>query len=442
MTERHLIACGRAIVDGLARGATDILVEDGAIAAVAGPGALAARAAGAPVLDWRRRAVVPGTVNVHAHSFQSLLRGLGDDLPFLEWRDKAIYRYSPLLDPQALHTGALFAFGEMLLSGITTACDFFYVNDAGNQNAEAVIAAAARLGIRLVLARSFYDWEGAPRGYRESVAQATRNFEALRRAHPPDPRRMVSVHAAPHSLHGASREMIVAAAGAARDAGVPWHIHLAQERYQVDDSLTLYGKRPLFALADMEALDERMVAVHGCWFDGGERKLLAERKGALAYTPGSNMFLGDGITDIVDLRALGVSVGLGTDGGCSNSRLSIFDEMRACALLQKVSRTNAQAISAEKCFAMGTRLGGEILGLPVGRLVAGERADLVGLDLDDPSLWPEQALAKNVVYSLSSRAVREVMVDGRVVVKQGTLASVDLAEIAARVRTLPGSWGS
>ena len=101
-----------------------------------------------------------------------------------------------------------------------------------------------------------------------------------------------------------------------------------------------------------------MIAVHGCWFDAGERALLAERGGSLAYCPGSNMFLGDGVTDLVDLVARGVPVGLGTDGGCSNNRVSVFDEMRTAALLQKVHRTDGQAIDAETCFALGTRTAG------------------------------------------------------------------------------------
>src|SRR5262249_20496644 len=223
-------------------------------------------------------------------------------------------------------------------------------------------------------------------------------------------------------------------------AGVPLHIHRAEERYQVEDSLARYGARPLFAVDGWGVLDERLVAIHGCWFDDAERRLLAERGAALVYNPNSNMFLGDGVTDVVDLRALGVRVALGTDGGCSNSRVSIFDEMRACALLQKVTRQNGQAITAEKCFAMGTRAGGEVLGLPIGRIAPGHRADLVALDLGDPSLWPVQSLVKNVVYSLSSRAVRDVMVDGRIVVADGRLTAVPLEEIRERVGKLTGSW--
>jgi len=120
--------------------------------------------------------------------------------------------------------------------------------------------------------------------------------------------------------------------------------------------------------------------------------------------------------------------------------VSVFGEMRMTALLQKVARTDGQAIDAEDCFAMGTRLGGEVLGLPVGRIAPGHRADLVAIDLGDPSLWPVQALAKNAVYALSPRAIRHVMVDGEVVVRDGQLVRVDLQEIRDRVRRLTGDW--
>jgi 5-methylthioadenosine/S-adenosylhomocysteine deaminase len=436
---KSLVTCDRAIVEGVVRGPTAILVdEDGAIEKVGDPAAI--EAAGARRIDWSGRAVVAGTVNAHNHSFQSLLRGFGDDLPFLEWRDRALYRYSPRLGAKGLHTGALFAFGEMLLHGVTTVCDFFYLNDGGNENAAAVIDAARRLGMRIVLARCFYDWEGAPAAYRETVTGAVRHFEGLVKAYPRESRRRVAVHAAPHSLHGASREMIVAAAGCAHDAGVPLHIHLAEEKYQVDDALGRHGKRPLHAVAEMGVLGEDLVAVHGCWFDESERALLGEAGGSLAYNPNSNMFLGDGVTDVVDLRRRGVRIALGTDGGCSNSRVSVFDEMRACALLQKVHRLDGGAVTAEDCFEMGTRLGGEVLDLPVGRIAPGQRADLVALDLGDPSLWPVQSLAKNVVYSMSARAVSDVMVDGEIVVADRKLARVSVEEIRERVLSLTHDW--
>lgn len=440
-----LFIADRAVIDGVQRGATAVLAENGVILAVDSPAIVAAdaRSAGATTVRWPDRAMVPGTVNAHNHSFQSLLRGLGDDLPFLQWRDRALYKYSPLLSVDDLATGALLAFGEMLLHGVTTVCDFFYINHAGNDCAHAVIDAAQRLGIRMVMARCFYDWDGAPVAYRETIPEAVRNFEALSRSYPrgdAQGRHMVTIQPAPHSQHGATPAMIEAGAGCARDAGVPWHIHLAEEQYQVAQSLQRFGQRPMHAIAGLDVDVSNMIAVHTCWFDESERALLADRGGGLAYCPGSNMFLGDGVTDIVDLLARGVTLGLGTDGGCSNNRVSVFDEMRSAALLQKVHRIDGQAISAEACFAMGTAGGGALLRLPVGRIAPGYRCDLVAVDLADPSLWPPRYLEKNLVYALSSRAITDVVVDGTVAVQNRQLVHVDLQEIRRRVAHLTATW--
>jgi 5-methylthioadenosine/S-adenosylhomocysteine deaminase len=437
-----VITADAAVLDDGARGKTCVLAIDGRIERVGDPDVVFAdaRAATATRIDWARRALVPGTVNTHNHSFQSLLRGIGDDLPFLEWRDKALYRYSPRLGPDGMGTAALFAFGEMLLHGVTTVCDFYYLNAQGNDNATATIEAARRLGMRIVLARCFYDWDGAPAAYRETIPQAVANFESLAKRYQDRERFLTAVQPAPHSQHGATPAMIEAGAGCARDAGVPWHIHLAEEQYQVAQSLERFGQRPLHAIAALPVDMSNMIAVHGCWFDASERALLAERAGSLAYCPGSNMFLGDGVTDIVDLVAKNVRIGLGTDGGCSNNRVSVFDEMRMAALLQKVHRTDGQAIAAETCFRLGTRTAGETLRLPVGRITPGFRCDLVALDLDDPSLWPTQALEKNVVYSLSPRAVTDVVVDGVEVVRDRRLQNVPLDEIQARVAELTHEW--
>jgi 5-methylthioadenosine/S-adenosylhomocysteine deaminase len=431
-----LLTSDVALVDGALRERFAVRIAGGDIVATGARAEL--ELDGEPVVDLGRRAMLPGTVNAHNHSFQSLLRGFGDDLPFLEWRDKALYRFSPRLGTDGIYTGALFAFAEMALHGVTTVCDFFYLNDGGNDNARAVIAAARALGLRVVLARCFYDWDGAPAMYRESVQQAHDHFVALHDEFAAA--RDVLVCPAPHSLHGASEEMIRAGAAAARTAGTRWHIHLAEERYQVDDARAKYGTTPLRAIEKMGLLGDDLVAVHGCWFDADERAMLAERGAKLAYNPNSNMFLGDGVTDVVDLIARGARVALGTDGGCSNSRVSVFDEMRACALLQKVARTDGQAIDAETVFAMGTAWGGDVLGLPVGRLAVGQRADVVFVDLDDPSLWPEQSLAKNVVYAMSARAVTDVFVEGAPVVRERALTRVPLAGIRDRVRALTADW--
>lgn len=384
------------------------------------------------------KALLPGTVNAHCHTFQSLLRGLGDDLDFMGWRDRVLYPFSERLDREAIALGAAFAFAEMLLHGATTCVDFFYLQDEGNENAEAVIEAARRVGIRLVLARTLYDWEGAPKRYRETVADAARRARELIARHRGDP--TVVVHPAPHSPHGASPAMIRAGWEVAEEAGTPFHIHVAEGRYEGERTLREHGATPIRYLDRLGVLGPRMIGVHGVWLDDEEVGLMGARGAALAYCPSSNMFLGDGITRLPELLRAGVRAGLGTDGGCTNNRLSVFEEMRMASLLQRVRLLDGAAFPAETAFALGTRSGAAVLGLEAGQVAPGLLADLVAVDLHHPSLHPPTDLLKSVVYAMSPQAITDVWVHGRRVVEGGRLRSVDAAELLARVRELTRGW--
>jgi 5-methylthioadenosine/S-adenosylhomocysteine deaminase len=384
------------------------------------------------------RALVPGTVNAHCHTFQSLLRGLGDDLDFAGWRDRVLYPFSERLDRAAITTGAAFAFAEMLLHGVTTCVDFFYLQDGGNDNAEAVIAAAREAGIRLVLARTMYDWAGAPRRYRETVPDAVRRTEALIAACRDDPR--VLVQPAPHSPHGASPAMIEAGHGVATAAGTPFHIHVAEGRYEGERTLREHGATPVRLLDRLGVLGSRTVAVHAVWLDDEEIALMGARGARLAHCPSANMFLGDGIARVPEMLRAGVRVGLGTDGGCVNSRLSVFEEMRMASLLQRVRLLDGAALAADVAFALGTREGADVLGVPAGAVVPGLLADLVALDLAHPSLHPPTGLLGSVVYAMSPQAVTDVWVHGHRVVEAGRLTAVDPARLLARVVETTRGW--
>lgn len=384
------------------------------------------------------KALLPGTVNAHCHTFQSLLRGLGDDLDFLGWRDRVLYPFSQKLDRNGIKLGAAFAFAEMALHGATTCVDFFYLHDEGNENAEAVIEAAREVGIRLVLARAMYDWEGAPKRYRESVADATARVRELIARHRNDP--TVAVQPAPHSPHGASAAMIRAGWEVAEAEGTPVHIHVAEGRYEGARTLKEHGATPLRWLDRLGVLGPRMIGVHCVWLDDGEIRLMGERRAALAYCPSSNMFLGDGVTRVPEMLRAGVRVGLGTDGGCTNNRLSVFEEMRMTSLLQRVRLLDGTALSAETAFALGTRSGAEILGVEAGVIAPGRLADLVAVDLGHASLHPRTDLLKSIVYAMSPQAVTDVWVHGRRVVQSGRLATVDSRELLARVGELTRGW--
>jgi 5-methylthioadenosine/S-adenosylhomocysteine deaminase len=410
-----------------------IAVTDGRIAHV---GAAQPQQPGDVMLPGR--ALLPGTVNVHCHTFQSLLRGLGDDLDFAGWRDRVLYPFSERLDRAGIALGAAFAFAEMLRHGVTTCVDFFYLNDASNDNAEAVIGAARAVGIRLVLARTMYDWEGAPKRYRESPADAARRLRELIAAHRHDA--TIDIHAAPHSPHGASARMIRAGAEVAQAEHVPLHIHVAEGRYEGERTLREHGTTPVRYLDRLGALGPRTIAVHAVWLDDEEIALMGARGAALAYCPSSNMFLGDGVTRLPELLRAGVRAGLGTDGGCTNNRLSIFEEMRMASLLQRVRLLDGGALPAAEVFGLGTESGAAILGLDAGRIEAGHLADLVAVDLGHASLHPPTNLLANVVFAMSPQAVSDVWVHGERVVEGGRLTRVSEGDLVAQVGALTRDW--
>jgi 5-methylthioadenosine/S-adenosylhomocysteine deaminase len=410
-----------------------VAITDGRVAAVQAPGVPQRGDVALP-----GRALLPGTVNSHCHAFQSLLRGLGDDLNFMGWRDRVLYPFSERLDRDGIALGAAFAFAEMLTQGVTTCVDFFYLQDAGNENAEAVIEAARAVGIRLVMARAMYDWEGAPTRYRETPADAARRVRELIAAHRHDD--TVVVQPAPHSPHGASPTMIRAGWEVAESEDTVFHIHVAEGRYEGERTLREHGATPIRYLDRLGVLGPRMIGVHCVWLDDAEIALMGGRGAGLAYCPGSNMFLGDGITRIPEMLQAGVRVGLGTDGGCTNNRLSVFDEMRTCSLLQRVRLLDGGALSAETAFALGTRSAASLLRLETGAIASGQLADLVAIDLGHLSLQPRHDLLQSVVYAMSPAAVTDVWVHGRRVVEQGRLATMAEPDLAARVAALTKGW--
>jgi 5-methylthioadenosine/S-adenosylhomocysteine deaminase len=395
----------------------------------------------AEVEDWGEVALLPGTVNAHGHSFQSLLKGFADDRSFESWRDDVLYPFSERLDADAIYTGALFAFAEGLLAGATTTVDFFYLHDGGNDNARMVLRAARDAGIRIVLARALYDQGAptrAPARYREPAAESIARCEELAKACREDP--LVSVQPAPHSLHAASPDTVAAALQLARDLDVPCHLHLAEAAYERDQVRARYGATPVRLLHREGLLDARLVTIHTVWADDEELDLLAETGAGVVHCPGANAYLGDGIARVPEMLARGIRVGLGPDGGCANNRQSVFDEMRTATLVAKARLTDGSALDAPTALGLGTLGGADLLGLPAGSLAAGRFADVVALDLTDLSLQPPGNLERLVVSSMQPSAVARVMVGGEVVVESGRPLRFDLAELRARISGVTGAW--
>ena len=395
----------------------------------------------AGVDDWGQVALLPGTVNAHGHAFQNLFKGFADDRAFESWRDDILYPFSERLDGDAIYAGALFAFAEALLAGVTTTVDFFYLHDEGNDNAEHVIRAARELGIRLVLARTFYDTDaptGAPARYRENPEDAAQRTLELAEAHEGDSN--VSVQPAPHSLHAATPETIARALDVADRLAVPCHLHLAEASYEREQVVARYGTTPVRLLEREGLLQANLITIHTVWVDDEELDMLAEAGTAIVHCPGANAFLGDGVARLTEMLRRGIRVGLGPDGGCANNRQSVFDEMRTASLTAKAHACDGRALDARTAFALGTTGGADLLGLNAGNIAPGNVADLVALDLDDLSLYPLATLEHQIVNSMQPTAIKRVVVGGKTVVENGYLTRMDHAEIRARIGEVTQGW--
>jgi 5-methylthioadenosine/S-adenosylhomocysteine deaminase len=416
----------RVFADGAFRRDVWLGISDGVIQAVTDK-----RPESSVGREFADCAIFPGTVNTHTHAFHSLLRGCGDDLPLLKWLHEVVYRHAADFTPDDAYVGAALAFGEMLKNGITSVVDFFYLNGRGNEYALATIRAAEDLGIRLVLARTFMDWEKAPATICETVPEARRRYAELAAAYRSHP--TVRVCPAAHSLYAASVDMIEAAAQAAAEHSVAWHMHVADARGPEDAIRKQHGLSTIGRMNQLGIVRPDLVAIHAVYVDEQEIELLAERQVKVSHNPAANMFLGDRAARVAHMRRVGMCVGLGTDGGLDNNTLSIFHEMKLAALVQKSVEGNPQAITAADLIPMATTEGGRIAELPVGSLAPGQLADFIVIDLSDIALVPGDRLESHMVYSMSDRAIRHVYVHGKETVKDGKLCGLDERELRRRV---------
>jgi len=386
--------------------------------------------AGSDVVDFGPYAIFPSAVNTHTHSFQSVLRGHVDDMGLADWL-RVVYAVSANFDADASYLSGAMSFGEMLRSGTTTVADFFYLNGRGNDNARAVIQAALDLGIRFVMGRTFLDAEWGGEATRETVETAVGRFRQLYAEFENNP--MVDVHPAPHSIYGASSEMIKASHELASEYGALWHMHLADSKKSAENIAEQFGKPSVILLDEWGVLSDRFLGIHGMWLSDHEIDLLAKNQCRISYNPASNMFLGEKILNVPELYQRGIRVGLATDGAASNNALNIFRDVRLASLAQKVRAGNPQAITVDQLVNLITVDGGKVLDLPVGSLEVGKKADFVVLDIFDFSLQPVATLKSNIVHAISDRAIKHVYCDGRQVVKDGELTMVDERELLQKI---------
>jgi 5-methylthioadenosine/S-adenosylhomocysteine deaminase len=401
----------------------DVLVRGGHIEAVGG------ELSGADVtIDARGCAVLPGFVQTHVHLCQTLFRGAADDLALLDWLKRRVWPLEAAHDAESLRASARLGVAEMIRGGTTCALTMETV-----RHTEEVFRVVEESGFRATVGKCMMDkgddvpvglWEGAEDSVRESLA-------LLEKWHGRADGR-VRYCFAPRFAVSCTRELLERVGALARKHGVMVHTHASENRSEIELVERETGMRNVLYLDSLGVSGPHVLLAHCVHLDGDEVGLLASKGTHVAHCPSSNMKLGSGVAPVTKMLERGVSVTLGADGAPCNNRLDMFTEMRTAALLQKVSR-GADALPASRVLRMATLDGARALGLEgaVGSLEVGKSADVIVIELARLHTTPVPEIVSTVVYAAEARDVRDVLIDGRVVLRGGELQTLDEREVIA-----------
>ncbi len=414
----------------------DILLKDGQISAV-GQGLVS----DAEVLDCAGCLVTPGLVNTHHHLFQTLTRAVpgAQDAALFGWL-QTLYPIWSRFTPDHMHCSAVVGLAELALTGCTTSADHMYLFPNGSRLDE-TIAAASEVGMRFQPTRGAMSIGVSQGGLPPDALVEAESviledcIRVIDTFHDPSPGSMCRVGVAPCSPFSVSRELMRDAALLARDKGVMLHTHLAENDEDIAYSLEKFRCRPGQYAADLGWTGDDVWHAHCVKLDGAEIDLFARSGTGVAHCPCSNCRLASGIAPIRAMCDAGVNVGLGVDGSASNDAGSLVDEARQTMLLQRVAN-GPSAMSAREALRIATRGGAEVLGrgTEIGQIAPGFRADLAIWDMsgvEAAGSWDAAAL-----LLAGPRRVRDLIIEGQPVVRDGTITSIDLGPHLERQRHL------
>ena len=389
-----------------------VAVNDGRIVALLPQAEAAVRFSPRQRKRLDQHVLIPGLVNLHTHAAMTLLRGLADDLPLMEWLHDHVWpAEAKHVCEQFVHDGSLLACAEMLRGGITCFNDMYFFPKAA---ADAAIASGMRAAIGLITV-------DFPSNYAADADDYLAKGLAARDELLEEP--LLSFCLAPHAPYTVGERSFAKVLTLAEQIEVPIHLHLHETVQEIDDSEQRFGMRPIERIRRLGLLSPALIAVHAVHLNAREIELLAEHGCSVAHCPSSNLKLASGIAPITQLLAQGINIGLGTDGAASNNRLDIFQEMRLAALLAKEQGGRADAIDAHRVLRMATLGGARALGLDadIGSITTGKYADLCAVRLDDIALAPCYHPVSHLTYSLGREHVSDVWVAGRIRVENGQL---------------------
>ncbi|MFF1294562.1 MULTISPECIES: amidohydrolase [unclassified Streptomyces] len=369
-------------------------------------------------LDARGQVALPGLVNCHTHAPMVALRGVAEDLPTEEWFNDVVWPIESNLTARDVELGARLACAEMIRAGVTCFADHYFSMDT-------VASVVEECGMRAHLGEAYFSSQG-PQGREKSLEFALRHRGAAGGR--------ITTALAPHAPYTVTDDDLAATAALAREHGLPVHLHAAENRDQTETSLERHGVTPIEVLARTGILDADVLIAHGTGILDRDLPVLAGASGrvAVATAPrGYLKFAWPTTTPLRALRDLGIPVGLATDGAASNNSLDVWESMALTALIQKSTTGDPRWLTARQALHHATLQSARAVGLgdTLGTLAPGRRADIVLVDLTGPHTQPVHDLAATLVHSARSSDVRTTIVDGRILMRDRELLTLDVAEV-------------
>ncbi len=426
-------------VDLLVRGGTIVtmdaarrVIEDGAVAvskglivAVGTRAELESNYTARETIDARGKVVIPGLINGHTHVPMSLFRGLADDLDLNEWLTKYIFpAEAKNVTEEFVRVGTRLGLAEMIRGGTTTYCDMYYFEDA-------IADETSRAGVRGVLGETVIDFPVADNKTNAEAMAYTERFVKKWQGNP-----LITPAIAPHAPYTVSEEHLKAIRLFSDRTKAPIVIHVAETQKEVADITKDHGARPVDYLARIGFLNERVIAAHVVYANDEEIAILKRLGVGVVHNPQSNMKLASGVAPVPRMLAADLALGLGTDGAASNNDLNLWEEMDTAAKLHKLISGDPKVVSALEAFELATIRGARALHLEneIGSIEVGKRADLVIADSDDLNQTPLYNIYSSLVYATKADDVQTVIIEGRVIMRDKRLLTLNESDIKTRAR--------
>lgn len=372
------------------------------------------------IIDANGGIVLPGLINAHTHVPMSLFRGLAEDIPLKQWLEDYIFPIEKRLNPELVYTGSLLSCAEMIMSGTTTFCDMYCFEDE-------VAKAAKKAGMRCLISEGLFDFPSP--NYGDNIEDGYNYTQWLIEKWKDDP--LINVAVGPHTPYTCSEEVLRKSKEIAEAYGVPIIIHLAETELEVQEIRKRHRKTPTEYLHDLRILGPNLIAAHCVHLSKGDLELLKNSDTKVVHNPECNMKLASGISPVPEMLNMGICVALGTDGSASNNNLDLFQEMDTASKLHKISKMDPSVMDAVTVVKMATIYGAKALGMEklIGSLEVGKKADVIILNTNTPHMIPLYNPFYGIVYSATGADVVCSIINGKVVMKEKRLVTLDIEEV-------------